>query len=89
MIQSMTGFGKAEGQIENNAIVIEIRSLNSAKGLDLALKIPSKYRTIEATWRNTISERLQRGKIDVSLTYKSAQNSAIIDLSKLKHSTQN
>ncbi len=84
MIQSMTGFGKAEGQIDTNAIVIEIRSLNSAKGLDLALKIPSKYRTLEASWRNVIAERLQRGKIDITLSYKAPQNSSVIDLTKIE-----
>lgn len=66
MIQSMTGFGKAFMQLPNKKITVEIKSLNS-KGLDLNVRTPSVYREMELQIRNTIAQRLERGKIDFSL----------------------
>ena len=46
MIRSMTGFGKAERLAPNKKFSVEIRSLNS-KQLDLSIKMPSAYRSLE------------------------------------------
>ncbi len=62
----MTGFGKAILQLPNKKITVEIKSLNS-KGLDLNARTPSAYREMELQIRNTIAQRLERGKIDFSL----------------------
>lgn len=66
MIQSMTGFGKAFLQLPNKKITVELKSLNS-KGLDLNVRTPSVYREMELQIRNTIAQKLERGKIDFSL----------------------
>ncbi|WP_438964854.1 YicC/YloC family endoribonuclease [Flavobacterium sp.] len=66
MIQSMTGFGKAFMQLPNKKITVEIKSLNS-KGLDLNVRTPSIYREMELQIRNSVAQRLERGKIDFSL----------------------
>jgi uncharacterized protein (TIGR00255 family) len=76
MLKSMTGFGKAESQLENKIILVEVRALNSNKGLDLSLKLPSRYRELEYTLRTKISETLQRGKIDVSISFKSTEENS-------------
>jgi len=71
MIQSMTGFGKANGTISSKKISVEIRTLNS-KSLDLAIKLPSAYRDLEAEKiRKEISAKLDRGKIDVGIYLES------------------
>jgi uncharacterized protein (TIGR00255 family) len=62
----MTGFGKAFMQLSNKKITVEIKSLNS-KGLDLNVRTPSVYREMELQIRNSIAQRLERGKIDFSL----------------------
>ncbi len=62
----MTGFGKAFMQLPNKKITVEIKSLNS-KGLDLNVRTPSIYREMELQIRNSIAQRLERGKIDFSL----------------------
>lgn len=64
----MTGFGKASGQIDERTVNVEIKSLNSQKGLDLNIKLPSKYREYEYALRNKVSALLQRGKIDTYIT---------------------
>ena len=66
MIQSMTGYGKAELHTDEKNILVEIRSLNS-KNIDLKTRIPSVYREKEAEIRKLIGNKLKRGKIDFNL----------------------
>lgn len=66
MLFSMTGYGKAEANISDQIIRIEIKSLNS-KNLDLNIRVPSLFRSLELTIRNEISKALIRGKIDCSI----------------------
>lgn len=66
MIQSMTGYGKAVGEINNKKIIIEIRSLNS-KQIDISTRISNLYREKELEIRGLINQRLERGKVDFSL----------------------
>ena len=66
MIQSMTGYGKSELNLNDVNFIIELRSLNS-KQIDINLKIPSIYRDKEIELRKIISERLKRGKIELFL----------------------
>ena len=66
----MTGYGKAECQVANNKkLVVEIRSLNS-KSLDLNVRIAAQLRSKELEIRTLIGQRLERGKIDLSIYYQ-------------------
>ena len=68
----MTGYGKAERQVANNKkLVVEIRSLNS-KSLDLNVRIAAQLRSKELEIRTLIGQRLERGKIDLSIYYQDA-----------------
>lgn len=78
----MTGFGKASGQLDDKTVNIEIKSLNSQKGLDLSVKLPSKYRSIEYELRNKLTALLQRGKIDVFITLEHNTASSELSLNK-------
>lgn len=70
MIQSMTGYGKAVAECSDKKITIEIRSLNS-KSMDLNTRLPYLYKEKELDIRKYISEQLQRGKIDLSISTES------------------
>ncbi len=70
MIKSMTGFGKAEKLVPNKKFSVEIRSLNS-KQLDLSIKLPSTYRSLEPEIRTLATRTLQRGKVEVFITVES------------------
>ncbi|MBR5821903.1 MAG: YicC family protein [Alistipes sp.] len=76
----MTGFGKGEAVYGNKKFRVELRSLNS-KQLDLSIKIPSKYRAIEAEVRAIITREIQRGKVDCFVSFESsvAETSAHIN----------
>jgi len=69
MIKSMTGYGKAECELSAKKITIEIKTLNS-KNIDIHTKIPSYYREKELEIRNLLTEKLQRGKVEISLYYE-------------------
>ena len=67
MIHSMTGFGKASARFGSRTITVAIKSLNS-KQADLSARIASIYREGELELRSLITDRLQRGKIDLTIT---------------------
>ncbi len=66
MVKSMTGFGKAECKLDNKTLGIEIKSLNS-KNLNINTKIDELYSEKEFEIRHLLAEKLQRGKINLSL----------------------
>jgi uncharacterized protein (TIGR00255 family) len=68
MIKSMTGYGKAIAETSQKKITIEIKSLNS-KQLDLNTKLPWLYKEKEPEIRNLVSQKLDRGKIDLSIYF--------------------
>ena len=69
MILSMTGYGRAENQWKEKKIVIELRSLNS-KTMDLSVRIAPAIRYKELEIRNIVSQKLERGKVDLSISYQ-------------------
>lgn len=76
MIQSMTGYGKAELTTDGNSIRVELRSLNN-RYLDLNLRTPSSVRDKEAEIRNLLNEKLQRGKVDVTITIENGKEASV------------
>ncbi len=68
MIKSMTGYGKAIAETPQKKITIEIKSLNS-KQLDINTRLPWLYKEKEIEIRNLISQALERGKIDLTITF--------------------
>lgn len=76
MILSMTGFGRAVVESPTRRFTIEIKSLNS-KQLDLSTRIPAPFREAEPELRNSISRRLERGKIDLCVYVESIHEDSI------------
>lgn len=66
MLLSMTGFGRSEGTINNKRIVVELKSLNS-KQADVNTRMPLPYRQKELKFRALLQEKLQRGKIELTV----------------------
>lgn len=67
MIKSMTGFGRASGEVNGTLVTVEIRSLNS-KFLELGLRMPSAFNEKEMELRSQFMKDFERGKVDVSIT---------------------
>lgn len=66
MIKSMTGYGQVIDDDGKTKISVEVKSLNS-KFLDLNLRIPKGFSDKEIEVRNLISDKLERGKVSVSI----------------------
>nr|WP_311459369.1 YicC/YloC family endoribonuclease [uncultured Capnocytophaga sp.] len=75
MIQSMTGFGKSLLQLTHKKVIIEIKSLNS-KAIDLNTRIAQAYKEKELVLRKLISDTLERGKIDFTLTIENTSETS-------------
>ncbi|MDH4057465.1 MAG: YicC family protein [Cyclobacteriaceae bacterium] len=69
MIKSMTGYGQASHDDGKIKVSVEVKSLNS-KYLDLNLRLPKAFSNKELDVRNLISDRLERGKVSVSLEFQ-------------------
>ena len=72
----MTGFGKAIAECGDKNIVVEIKSLNS-KTLDINTRIAYIYREKDLEIRSIVAEKLQRGKIDVSIYCESKEANGV------------
>ena len=81
MIQSMTGYGKAEIHFNGKKIHAEIKSLNS-KNLDLSARIAPIYREKEMEVRKFIAAQLERGKVDFNLWVEKDQASSFLPINQ-------
>ncbi|MEZ4959950.1 MAG: YicC/YloC family endoribonuclease [Saprospiraceae bacterium] len=70
MLLSMTGYGRSTNTYDSKTITVELRSLNS-KFTDIRLKTPASFREKEHLLRRFITERVERGKIDMTVEVKS------------------
>lgn len=68
-MNSMTGYGFKEEIIDNTQISVEIKSVNS-RFLDLYINLPSFLNPIESKLRKLVSEKIVRGKIELTVRVK-------------------
>lgn len=69
MIKSMTGFGRYEAITDACKISVEIKAVNH-RYLDLGIKMPKKFNFFESAIRGLLKDYIQRGKVDVFVTYE-------------------
>ena len=69
MIKSMTGFGRCEFADEKRKFTVEIKSVNH-RYLDVNIKMPKKLNFFESTIRSLLKEYIERGKVDIYITYE-------------------
>lgn len=69
MIKSMTGFGRSELADARHKFTVEIKSVNH-RYLDMNIKMPKKLNFFESAVRSLLKEYIERGKVDVYITYE-------------------
>ena len=82
MTNSMTAFANSEMDFENLTIYCELRSVNH-RYCDITIKTPERFRFADPDIRHSISDKLKRGKIECSLSFKKhsfAQQKLTIDM---------
>ena len=69
MIKSMTGFGRAENLQGNRKFTVEMKAVNH-RYFDVTIKMPKKLSFFESAIRTFLKNYIQRGKVDVFITYE-------------------
>ena len=69
MLKSMTGFGRCEIADKDRKVIVEMKSVNH-RYCDITIKMPKKLGFFESAIRTLLKKYIQRGKIDVFITYE-------------------
>ncbi|MBM3575666.1 MAG: hypothetical protein FJX39_08120 [Alphaproteobacteria bacterium] len=81
-VASMTGFSRMQGAVGPWSYAWELKSVNS-KGLDIRLRLPPVFDSLEIKARQAIAARLTRGAITVNLTAKRVDEAASVQINRL------
>lgn len=82
MIKSMTGFGRCEVSEAERKVTVEMKSVNH-RYLDVNIKMPKKLGFFEAAIRAELKNYIQRGKVDIFITYEDfTENNVCIKYNK-------
>ena len=65
----MTGYGRCEVDSADRKLVVELKAVNH-RYLEISIKMPKKLSFFEAGIRNVIKQYVNRGKVDVFITYE-------------------
>ena len=74
----MTGYGFKESIVENTQISVEIKSVNN-RFLDLYVNLPSFLNPLEQKIRKIVSEKIVRGKVDLTIRVKDMNSTAKVN----------
>ena len=80
-LSSMTGFARNEGDHEKFHWAWEIRSVN-ARNLDVRLRVPGEFSTLEAEARKVLGGMFKRGAMQVGLHLKRHSEAAELAVNK-------
>ena len=72
---SMTGYGRAMGDMDGRQLTIELKSVNH-RFLDLSFRMPRNLMFLEDEARKIIGAKLSRGHVDVFMTYRNMRSDA-------------
>lgn len=75
MTRSMTAFSHRELNTEHGKLSWEARTVNH-RYLDISLRLPEEFRSMENSFREIIQQRLKRGKVELNLRFVAMQGSA-------------
>lgn len=79
MIQSMTGYGKAQAQLSGGVLTVEIRTLN-AKSADISIKSSLLPKDKDLVVRKLLADKLVRGTIDMYLNFEPSDEGSLVPL---------
>lgn len=76
MIKSMTGFGRCEVSDGERKFTVEMKGVNH-RYLDANIRMPKKLNFFESAIRNLLKKSVQRGKVDIFITYEDMSESQV------------
>ena len=69
MVNSMTGYGRGEGEGAGKQLVIELKSVNN-RYLETLVRLPRQYNPMEEKIKRLVQERVSRGRVEVYCNFK-------------------
>lgn len=76
MIVSMTGFAAVAAELPGLSLSVELRSVNH-RYLDITLKLPDEWRSLEPALREQLAGELKRGKVECRVTINRVAAAAV------------
>ena len=76
MIKSMTGFGRCEVTEGERRFTVEMKGVNH-RYLDTNIRMPKKLNFFETAIRSLLKKSVQRGKVDIFITYEDVSESQV------------
>ena len=76
MIKSMTGFGRCEVMEGERRFTVEMKGVNH-RYLDTNIRMPKKLNFFETSIRSLLKKSVQRGKVDIFITYEDLSESQV------------
>ena len=73
MVQSMTGFGRCETEINGRAVTVEIKSVNH-RYFEFSCRITRGYSFLEDKLKSFVNSKVSRGKIDMFVSIGAADD---------------
>lgn len=83
MIKSMTGFGVAEGMMNDSAVRVEVKSVNS-RYFDFNCRMPSKLSFLEVDIKKLVNKTVSRGKVMLNISIDSGRSVSSVELNEEK-----
>lgn len=76
MLKSMTGFGRCEVMEGERRFTVEMKGVNH-RYLDTNIRMPKKLNFFETSIRSLLKKSVQRGKVDIFITYEDFSESQV------------
>jgi uncharacterized protein (TIGR00255 family) len=78
MIQSMTGFGSGRSESPQVVVRADVKTVNH-RYLDVHVRLPAEFQSLEAPIRKTVSNRLRRGRVDLTVSIERAHKRVLVE----------
>ncbi len=76
MVTSMTGFGRGKASSADFNITVEIKSVNH-RYFEYSSRMPRSFQFLDDTLKTLCSQRISRGKVEVSVQYEDISSKSI------------
>jgi uncharacterized protein (TIGR00255 family) len=74
-MRSMTGYGRASAALGQGTLTVQVSSVNR-KGLDLSVRLPPDWESLETAVGEAVRKHVSRGKVHVDVEYAAAKGGA-------------
>jgi uncharacterized protein (TIGR00255 family) len=68
MIQSMTGYGRADGRYKGRPVTVEVRSVNH-RHCEIVTRLPKALQPYEERLRKRVQAYVRRGRVDLNVSF--------------------